>query len=431
MERERSGCEGMGRVYELTADVKSISRGKGRSATAAAAYRACIAIECEREGKLHDYSRKGGLEASGIVVPEGSPAWAKDRAKLWNGAELRERNKDPRAKTKDKADAVVAREFMFGFPVELSEAGRLAVAERIARHLVEAHGVAADYSIHRPGRDGDQRNFHCHLLTTTRRMTAKGLGEKAREWDSLHGGARLTKKVRAFIAKTLNDELEIEGKAEAVHVEHRSYADRAGGGPSIKPQQHMGPNRTHAIRTRQGKAREAWFKAARIEQEASHAKERRALKVRQDFALAAIQGDFSERERRGVEAIRADLAAQQAADRVPTGVVRFFQIVSGGAMKADFERQARQAARVEAADHQIAALRAGLRAEHAAYATCQLAETRALAAQHGAADRHLMGALSARVAFDRAAEVELRREPANEYVRERPRERDFGLGMSP
>ena len=92
------------RVFELTTRVTGINRGDGRSATASAAYRACCEIECEREGKTHDYGRKKGLEASEIVLPQGAPAWAKDRAKLWNAAELREQNKDKRAKAKDKAE---------------------------------------------------------------------------------------------------------------------------------------------------------------------------------------------------------------------------------------------------------------------------------------------------------------------------------------
>ena len=81
-----------------------------------AAYRACCVIECEREGRTHDYSHKGGREAGGIVLPEDAPAWAKDRAKLWNAIELRERNKDKRAKTKFKADA----QDRAGFDVHLS-----------------------------------------------------------------------------------------------------------------------------------------------------------------------------------------------------------------------------------------------------------------------------------------------------------------------
>ncbi len=148
------------RVFELSTRVKSISRGEGRSATSAAAYRACCAIECEREGRIHDYRRKRGLEAAEIVLPSEAPQWAADRARLWNAAELRERNKDSRAKTKDKANAQTAREFFYAFPVELSAAGRLRVAQTIARQLADTYGIDADFAIHEPGSEGDTRNYH-------------------------------------------------------------------------------------------------------------------------------------------------------------------------------------------------------------------------------------------------------------------------------
>ena len=148
------------RVFELSTHVQSISRGDGRSATAAAAYRACCEIECEREGRTHDYSRKQGLEVAEIVLPKGAPAWAANRSRLWNAAELVERN-GKRGKNAGafKADAQTAREFFFSFPVELSAAGRLKVARAIARHLADVHGIAADFAIHKPGKDGDERNL--------------------------------------------------------------------------------------------------------------------------------------------------------------------------------------------------------------------------------------------------------------------------------
>jgi hypothetical protein len=212
------------RVVELSTHVKSISRSAGGSAVAAAAYRACCAILSEIDGELHDYSRKGGHEASAIVLPQGAPAWAADRARLWNEAEARERNgKRGKNAGQLKQNASLAREFMFSFPAELSEAGRFRVAETIARHLADTHGIAADFSIHRPGREGDQRNFHCHMLTTTRRMTAKGLGLKAREWDDLKQRSDLAKNFRAFVAGTMNAALADEGHGAAVRVEHRSF----------------------------------------------------------------------------------------------------------------------------------------------------------------------------------------------------------------
>jgi MobA/MobL family len=81
--------------------MKTVSRAEGRSATAAAAYRSGAQIDCEREGKSHDYSRKSGVLHGRILLPEGAPVWAADRAALWNAAEAAEKRKD----------AVVAREW--------------------------------------------------------------------------------------------------------------------------------------------------------------------------------------------------------------------------------------------------------------------------------------------------------------------------------
>ena len=308
------------RVVELSTHIKSISRSAGGSAVAAAAYRACCAIESEIDGQLHDYSRKGGHEASAIILPQGAPAWAADRARLWNEAEARERNgKRGKNVLQLKPNASLAREFMFSFPAELSEAGRFRVAEAIARHLADTHGVAADFSIHRPGREGDQRNFHCHMLTTTRRMTAKGLGLKAREWDDLKKRSDLAKHFRAFVAETMNAALADEGHAGAVRVEHRSFKAR---GSSQTPTRHQGVHRTNMRRTERKLAREAWERAARQDQHERHARELAASKGRQDAALAAKTGDLAERERRGIAVIREALAREQAADPAPWAASR-------------------------------------------------------------------------------------------------------------
>ncbi len=90
--------------------VKPISRASGRSATAAAAYRAGAEIEDLRTGETHDYSRKRDVVHSEILVPPGSPAWAEDRSALWNAAEAAEKRKDAR----------VARDYEVAIPKELT-----------------------------------------------------------------------------------------------------------------------------------------------------------------------------------------------------------------------------------------------------------------------------------------------------------------------
>src|SRR3546814_10755093 len=70
--------------------VKAIGRSAGRSATAAAAYRAGVEITDERTGLVHDYTRKQGVEHSELMLPTDAPEWAADRERLWNAAELAE-----------------------------------------------------------------------------------------------------------------------------------------------------------------------------------------------------------------------------------------------------------------------------------------------------------------------------------------------------
>jgi hypothetical protein len=83
-------------VYHCS--IKPVSRGKGRSATAAAAYRSAARIEDVRTGQVFDYSRKRGVEHTEIVLPVSAVKrdihWARDRQALWNAAEAAEVRKD-------------------------------------------------------------------------------------------------------------------------------------------------------------------------------------------------------------------------------------------------------------------------------------------------------------------------------------------------
>jgi hypothetical protein len=91
--------------YHLS--VKTIKRSAGRSATAAAAYRSASVIECDREGRMHDYTAKRGVEACFILAPDDAPSWAQDRAALWNAAEARE----------TRSNSVTAREWELALAV--------------------------------------------------------------------------------------------------------------------------------------------------------------------------------------------------------------------------------------------------------------------------------------------------------------------------
>src|SRR3546814_19171153 len=81
-------------IYHLA--VKSVSRSTGRSAVAAVAYRAGVCLENERDGLVHDYTRRRGVGDTFIVAPEGAE-WAQGRSALWNAAEGEERRQAAKA----------------------------------------------------------------------------------------------------------------------------------------------------------------------------------------------------------------------------------------------------------------------------------------------------------------------------------------------
>ena len=196
--------------YHLS--VKTIKRSAGRSATAAAAYRAGELIACDREGRVHDYTRKAGVEDVFILAPDDAPDWAQDRAALWNAAEARE----------TRANSVTAREWELALPAELDAEARRLLVMGFARELVARYGVAADVAIHAPHRDGDQRNHHAHVLTTTRVLTNGGLTDKTRVLDAKATGGPEIEILRARWAELQNDALERQG--HEVRVDHRSLA---------------------------------------------------------------------------------------------------------------------------------------------------------------------------------------------------------------
>lgn len=193
-------------IFHLS--VKTISRSAGRSATAAIAYRVGERIVDERSGLVHDYSRKRGIEHTELFLPANSPIWAVDRSALWNAAEQAEKRKN----------STVAREFEVAMPAELGKAERLELVREFAAELVKRHGMAVDIAIHEPGKDGDHRNHHAHILCSTRRLTLEGFTEKTRELDDQKSGEVVHWRTRW--AEISNRHLENAGSQE--RVDHRS-----------------------------------------------------------------------------------------------------------------------------------------------------------------------------------------------------------------
>lgn len=222
------------RVMELHTRVSVIQRSKGRTATAAAAYRSGSQIECERTGQVHDYRRKQGVEDTALLLPAAAPGWACDRQELWNRAELRENH--PRAQT--------AREIELSFPCEFSCRQRKEAGLQIGQMIVDRYGVAADLTWHWPSRKGDDRNFHLHILFTTRRFE-NGTWSKTKDriLDDLNKGPQEIAQLRAAVAGIFNT-IAARDRLQ-VHVEHRSFEAR---GIDREPTQHTGPIATQMER---------------------------------------------------------------------------------------------------------------------------------------------------------------------------------------
>lgn len=215
--------------YRLSAQI--ISRRQGRSSVAASAYRAGASLTDERTGIDHDFTRKGGVEDSWIEAPPEAPSWATDRGALWNAVESAER----------RSDAQVAREVQLSLPHELTFDQRKALVAEFVQQEFVAKGMVADVAMHKPSRGGDHRNFHAHIMLTTREIGPDGFGKKAREWNS----AQQLAQWREAWAETQNRHLARALGERAPKVSHLSLRDQDVDRLATR---HLGPTATEMER---------------------------------------------------------------------------------------------------------------------------------------------------------------------------------------
>nr|AAX38530.1 ORF504 [Leptospirillum ferrooxidans] len=277
-------------IYHMS--VKTVSRSSGRSATGASAYRSAAKIVDQRLGLVHDYSRKKGVEYCEIVIPSGAPETLLERSVLWNAAEASEGRKN----------SVVAREFEVALPDELSPSERIDLVRELAQSIVDKHLVGVDFAIHSPGKDGDQRNHHAHILCTTRRLWTGGFGEKTRELDE-----KKNKEVPYWRKKW--EELENRALERAGVKERVSCGSLEDQGLEHEPGFHHGPAITGILRRG-----DASHVLQRIDEEASKRLEGARLEGLEVFRSmereigsleGQIEGLYREREAQDVAALTA------------------------------------------------------------------------------------------------------------------------------
>lgn len=206
--------------------VKPVSRSAGRSVVAAAAYRLGERLNDEHYATVHDYTRRRGVEATFTVAPLGAPEWAHNPESLWNAAERAETRKN----------STLAREVELALPSILSPEDRQHITEQFAAALVERYQVAVSVAIHSPSGKGDDRNYHAHILFTTREMTQDGLGKKTRVLDDRKTGPKEVLKLRELAADIINKSLKAANAD--IRVDHRSFKER---GIDKEPNTHLGP----------------------------------------------------------------------------------------------------------------------------------------------------------------------------------------------
>lgn len=159
-------------IYHFSAKV--ISRAKGSSAVAAAAYRSASRLHDERLGRAHDFSAKAGVVHSEVMLPEGAPERWRDREILWNEVEAKEVRKD----------AQLAREVEFALPRELSQRDGVELARSFVQREFVGKGMVADLNVHWDvGADGEAKP-HAHVMLALRSAGPEGFGGKVRDWNA-------------------------------------------------------------------------------------------------------------------------------------------------------------------------------------------------------------------------------------------------------
>ena len=153
-------------IYHLC--IKIISRGKGKSAVAASAYRSGEKIKNEYDGIVHDFTRKGGIAHAEILLPQNAPQEFSDRGALWNSVEKIEKSKNSQ----------LAREIEIALPKELDREKQINLVREYVKENFVKVGMCADIALHNKG-DG---NPHAHILLTMRPLNEdKTWGAKSKK----------------------------------------------------------------------------------------------------------------------------------------------------------------------------------------------------------------------------------------------------------
>lgn len=231
-------------IYQLQVSV--VSRGKGKSAVASAAYCAAEKITNEYDGVLHDYTKKQGVIHSEIILPDHVPREFKERSFLWNSVEGAEKSCSSR----------LARQIEIALPKEVPQNEQIKLVRDYIQTNFVSKGMIADFSIH----DKEDGNPHVHIMLTTREIDKNGkwLPKSKKEYILDKDGKKIKTengnyKCRKIDFNNWNDRDNVTlwraNWADAVNekfkelnlnvepIDHRSYKDQ---GKIFLPTKHLG-----------------------------------------------------------------------------------------------------------------------------------------------------------------------------------------------
>lgn len=299
--------------------ISAITRGTGRNAAAAsayrsgssvvacAAYRACEKLKDDYHDKTHDYTKKQNVLHAEIVAPENAPAWVKDRGKLWNAVEAGEKRKD----------AQLAKEVVLVLPRNMNHEQHKDVVKGWIADNVTRRGLVADFAIHSPDASDGGKNPHAHVMFTLRPVEADGtFGKKLTGYkDGGMDGKEVLEEMRFSYQHHLN-RVSTANDNNQVVFDLRNYRDR---GIDRTPQPKKGPKVTHL--EKRGYQTQ-WGKEVEKVKQVNQAKEgyRRHVRTYQQIGGGSKQPAFV------AESIRADVAD------------RYYDVMYGDGTEGSFER---------------------------------------------------------------------------------------------
>jgi len=242
--------------------IQIITRGKGKSAVAAAAYRAGEIIKNDYDGITHDYSRKSGIIHTEIILPDHAPKEYSNRAILWNSVE----------KIEKAMNSQLAREIDIALPIELPIEQNISLIQEYVKRTFVDKGMCADLSVH----DNKTGNPHAHIMLIMRPINENGTwgGKQKKEYiiddngNKIYDPVKRQYKCRSIPSTDWNNKAnadiwrkawedmvnaELERLGFDSRIDRRSYEEQ---GVEKIPTVHMGVDATqmerNGIRTERG-----------------------------------------------------------------------------------------------------------------------------------------------------------------------------------